>query len=167
MNGHLPCTATLSMYRHISTLNYLRLADTCLTRTVIYWLSVPAITDSANKCHVFDGHFNPKSLAALTLTCDRQFTQIPMLPSSDRKQYFISRVNSCVMNHVIVASSRLVTFVLRHHVVKVCVHPAMTKKRTIRCFEQGASCIERLLSSCQLVQQNANSMSGIRATGPI
>ena len=66
MSGHLPCTDTLSMSRHISTLNYLRSADTCLTRTrtVIYWLSVPAITDSSNKCHVFGGHFNPKSLAA-------------------------------------------------------------------------------------------------------
>ena len=34
----------------------------------IYWLSVPAITDSANNCHVFDGHFNPKSLEARTLS---------------------------------------------------------------------------------------------------
>ena len=104
-NGHLTCTATLSKSRHISTLNYLRSADTCLTRTrtVIYWLSVPAITDSANKCHVFGGHFNPKSLAARTLTCDGQFAQMSMLPSGDRKQYFTSRVNSCVMNHVIVA----------------------------------------------------------------
>ena len=50
--------------------------------------------------------------------------QMSMLPSGDRKQYFISRVNSCVMNHVIVAIqtiwfSDLVTSVLRHHVVKV------------------------------------------------
>ena len=77
MSGHL----TLSKSRHISTLNYLRSADTCLTRmrTVIYWLSVPAITDSANKCHVFGGHFNPKSLTARTLTCDRQFFQMSML----------------------------------------------------------------------------------------
>ena len=73
------------------------------TRTVIYWLSVPAITDSANKCHVIDGHFNPKSLAARTLSCDRQFAQIPMVPSGDRNQYFISRVNACVMKNVIAA----------------------------------------------------------------
>ena len=87
MSGHLPCTDTLSMSRHISTLNYLRSADTCLTRTrtVIYWLSVPAITDSSNKCHVFGGHFNPKSLAAGTLTCDRHFAQMSMLPSGDRQ----------------------------------------------------------------------------------
>ena len=77
------------------------------------------ITDSTNKCCVFGSHFNPKSLAVRTLSCDRQFTQISMLPSGDRKQYFISRVNSCVMNHLIVASGHLVTFVLRHHVVKV------------------------------------------------
>ena len=69
VSGHLTCTAKLSMSRHISTLHYLRSADTCLTRTrtVIYWLSVSAITDSANKCHVFGGHFNQKSLAARTL----------------------------------------------------------------------------------------------------
>ena len=102
VSDHLTCTATLSKSRHISTLNYLRSADTCLMRIVIYWLSVPAITDSANKCHVFGGHFNPKSLAARTLSCDRQFAQIYMPPFGDRKQYFIPRVNACVMNHVIV-----------------------------------------------------------------
>ena len=48
------------------------------------------------------------------LSCDCQFVQMSMLPSGDRKQYFTSRVNSCVMNHVIVASGHLVTFVLRH-----------------------------------------------------
>ena len=45
-----------------------------------------------------------------------------MLPSGDCKQYFISRVNACVMNHVIMASQTiiiLVTSVLRHHAVKV------------------------------------------------
>ena len=69
VNDHLPCTATLSLSQHISTLNYLGSADTCLTRarTVLYWLFVPAITDSANKCRVFSGHFNPKSLATRTL----------------------------------------------------------------------------------------------------
>ena len=98
VSGHLTCTATLSMYRHILTLNHLQSADTCLKRTrkVIYWLSVPAITDSANKSHVFGGHFNPKSLAARILICDRQFVQISMLSSANRKQYFIPRVNACV-----------------------------------------------------------------------
>ena len=59
MSGHLQCTATLSMSRHISTLNYLGSADTCLTRTVIYWLSVPAVTDSANMPR-FRWSFQPK-----------------------------------------------------------------------------------------------------------
>ena len=74
VSGHLQCTATVSMSRHITTLNFLLSADTCLTRTrtVIYWFSVPAITDSVNKCSVFGGHFNPNSLYH-TLTCDRQF----------------------------------------------------------------------------------------------
>ena len=48
VSGNLVCAATLSMSRHISTLNYLRSADTCLMRTVIYWLLAPAITNSAN-----------------------------------------------------------------------------------------------------------------------
>ena len=80
------CTDTLSMSRHISTLNYLCSAATCLTRTrtVIYWLSAPAITDSAKKCHVFGGHFNQKSLAR-THTCDRQFAQISVLSSGDQR----------------------------------------------------------------------------------
>ena len=69
MSGHLTCTATLSMSRHMSTLNCLRPADTCLPRmrTVFTGWSVPAITNSANKYHVFGSHFNPKSLAARTL----------------------------------------------------------------------------------------------------
>ena len=148
MSGHLTCTATLSKSRHISTLNYLRSADTCLTRTrtVIYWLSVPAITYSANKCHVFGGHFNPKSLTARTLTCDRQFFQMSMLPSGDRKQYFISRVNSCVMNHVIVAIQTIswfgyIRFTTSRRKSHVCyVKPAVLKKRTILSFDQCASC---------------------------
>ena len=55
---------------------------------------------------VFGGHFNPKSLAARTLSCDRQFAHISMLPYGDRKQCFISRINACVMSvmkHEIVA----------------------------------------------------------------
>ena len=79
VSGHLMCTATLSMSRHRSTLNYLRSVDTWLTRTrpVIYWMKAPAITDSANKCHVFGGSFNQKSLAR-TLTCDRYGSLIEM-----------------------------------------------------------------------------------------
>ena len=94
VSGHMPCAATLSMSRHISTLNYLGSADTCLTWTVIYWLFVSAITDSANKCSVFGGHFNPKSLAACTLSCDRQFAQISMLPSGDKAQGYKVKVQS-------------------------------------------------------------------------
>ena len=59
-------------------------AATCLTRTVIYWLSAPAIMDSANKCHVFGGHFNQKSLAR-TPTWDRHFVQISVLSSGDQR----------------------------------------------------------------------------------
>ena len=69
------CGHVINVPTH-STLNYLRSADTCLTRTrtAMYWLSVPAITDSVNKCSVFGGHFNPNSLAH-TLSRDRQYAQ--------------------------------------------------------------------------------------------
>ena len=166
MSSHLTCTATLSKSRYISTLNYLRSADTCLTRTrtVIYWLSVPAITDSANKCQVFGGHFNQKSLAACTLTSDRRFAQMSMRPSGDRKQYFISRVNSCVMNHVIVARPlnfcyiRFTTSRRKSHVFYV-IKPAMLKKRTILSFDECASCrtlaIE-LMRKMQIARIEAN-----------
>ena len=147
MSGHLPCTAMLPMFRHISTFNYLRSADTCLTRTrtVIYWLYVPVISGQYKQSHVLGGNFNPKSLAARTLICDRQFAQISILPSSDRKQYFISRVNVCLK----------VTLVLLHQVVKshvFCVKPAMSKRRTI--IDQCASC--RTLA-IELLRQTANS----------
>ena len=47
-------------------------------------VSAPAITDSANKCHIVGGHFNQKSLAP-TQTWDRQFAQISVLPSGDQQ----------------------------------------------------------------------------------
>ena len=101
-SGHLLCGTTLSMSRHIPTLHYLRSADTCLTRmrTVIYWLSGPAITDSANKCHVYDDGFNQKSLAR-NPTCARYFAQMSVLSSGDQRAIFTLLK---VMNHVIVAS---------------------------------------------------------------
>ena len=145
MSGHLPCTVRLSMSRHISTLHYLPSADTCLTRTrtVIYWLSVPAITDIASKLRVFGDNFeilDPESLAARSLSCDRQFFPLSMLPSSDRKQYFTSRVNAFVMNHVIMASQTLWL-------------AAMSKKRTTLSFDQCASCRAHAVEQ---VRQNAN-----------
>ena len=36
VNGHLMCTALLSMSRHISMLNYLRSADTCLPSNAVH-----------------------------------------------------------------------------------------------------------------------------------
>ena len=146
------------MSQHISTLNYLRSADTCLTqtRTVIYWLSVPAITDSENKCHVFGGHVSPKSLAVRTLSGDRQFVQMSMLPSGDRKQYLISRANACVMNDVIVASqTSWLLSVLRHHVVKLTTSVLNPRYRRRERFSvlTCAHCEERLLSSwCRKTQ---------------
>ena len=116
----------ITMSRHISTLNYLRSADTCLTRTVIYWLSVPAIANSVSKCRVFGGHFNSKSLAHI-LTCDRQFAQISVLSSGDHKQYFISMPawwTTWLWNSSI-GYVRFTTLRRKCHVF--CFQPAMSK----------------------------------------
>ena len=139
VSGHLPFTDTLSMSRHISTLNYLRSAATCLTRTrtVICWLSAPGITDSANKCRVFGGRFNQKSLARALIATDRLVTD---------EQYVTS---SRVINHMISANqplhwlrlfydtntenSRLLFFQL-----------AMSKKITILSLDQGIEVLCRM-----------------------
>ena len=166
MSGHLTCTVTLSKSRHIPTLNYLRSADTCLTRarTVMYWLSVHAITDSANKCHVFGGHFNLKSLTAHTLTCDQQFVQMSMLPSGDRKQYFISRVlrdeprdcgNSDHFGCISFTTSRH-----KNHVFYF--KPAKLKKVTILSFDK---CASRRALAVELVRQNTNSTYRSKQSG--
>ena len=116
MSGYLPCTDTLSMSRHISTLNYLRSAAVCLTRTrtVMCWLSVPGITDSANKCRVFGGRFNQKSLVT-----DEQYV-----------------TSSRVINHMIAANQPLHWLRLFYDTTSEKSHLlvfqlAMSKNRTI------------------------------------
>ena len=88
-------------------------------------VAAPAITDSANKCHVFGGHFNQKSVAR-TRTCHRQFAQISVLSSGDQR----------AIHHVIESdeprdcgksTTSLVTFVLRHHVGKVMYSVCSTR----------------------------------------
>ena len=105
MSGHLPCTDTLAMSRHISTLNYLRSAATCLTRTrtVICWLSAPGITDSANKCRVFGGRFNQKSLARTQIATDSSL-KLACCRLVTAEQYVTS---SRVINHMIAANQPL------------------------------------------------------------
>ena len=61
ISGHLP---------NADADNHLLVVSTCY------------ITDSANKCHVFGGNFNQKSLAR-TQTCDRQISQMSVLSSGD------------------------------------------------------------------------------------
>ena len=103
------------MSRHISTLNYLRSAATCRTRTrtVICWLSAPGITDSANKCSVSGGRFNQKSLARALIATDSSL-KFPGYRLMTNKQYVTS---SIVINHTDdcgKSTPSLVTFVLRH-----------------------------------------------------
>ena len=140
------------MTRHISTLNYLWSTATCLTRTrtVIYWLSAPAITDSANKCHIFVGHFNQKLLARTT-TCDRQFSQISVLSSGDQRA--ISErchvIESDEPRGCGKSTPSLVTFALRHHVGKVTYSVCSTRdveehKRTILSLDQRIEVLCRL-----------------------
>ena len=171
------------MSRHISTLNYLWSAATCLTRTrtVIYWLSAPAITDSANKCHVFCGHFNQKLLAR-TQTCDRQFSQISVLSSGDQRA--ISErchvIESDGPRDCGKSTPSLVTFALRHHVGKsriMFVQPAMLKNRTILSFDQRievlcrlgeAHHVERLLpSQCGKTQMTRRPSMLSKQTGKV
>ena len=140
VSGHLPCTATLSMSRHVSTLNYLRLADTCLTRTrtVIYWLSEPAITDSVNRCRFFGGHFSRKMLAH-TLTSDRQFAQyFPCchLVTTSNISYRLRDEPHDIGKSTLtpIGYVRFTTSHRKSHVF--CFQPAMSKKRTILSLDQ-------------------------------
>ena len=178
MSGHLTCTAKLSMPRHIPTLNYLRSADTCLTRTrtVIYWLSVPVIMDSSNKCRVFGGHFNPKSLAARTLSCDRHFAQIPMLPSGDHKQCFISQtlwlhsfydITSSALNPRGRRRERFLVLTSAHRVEHVlsrwCGKTQRARiERVARRCRTGA-CVVPIQSPCQISPENQSKRQKTRA----
>ena len=112
---------------HSSTINYPLSADPWQTRTreFIYWLAAPGISDSANKCRVYGGHFNQKS--ALTLSCDRQFAQISMQPSGERQQYFIPIVNQRgttqlwqVSSIWVKSASRFNTSCRKSHVLSRC-----------------------------------------------
>ena len=94
----------------------------------MYWLSAPAITDSANKCHVFGGYFNQKLLAR-TQTCDRQFSQMSVLLSGDQRA--ISErchvIESDEPRDCGKSTPSLVTFALRHHVGKVTYSVCSTR----------------------------------------
>ena len=98
MSGHLVCTATLSMSRHISMLNYVRSADTCLTQTctVIYWLSVPAITDSANTFRVSSLKFPCCHLvSAIRFTTSRRKSHVFCVQPAILKKITILSFEQC------------------------------------------------------------------------
>ena len=160
------------MPRHIPTLNYLWSAATCLTRTrtVIYWLSALAITDSANKCHVFDGHFNKKSVARIqlaTATVRSNVRAVVWWPTSNTPRHR-------VMNHVIAANQPLHWLRLFYDITSeesciLFVQPAMSKNRTILSLYQRlevlcrlgeAHRVERLLlSQCGKTQNGTYTIS--------
>ena len=70
------------------------------------------VTDSANECHVFGGHFNQKSLAR-TPTWDRQFVQISVLSSGDQ-QAICHAIETDEPRDCGKPTPSLVTFVSRH-----------------------------------------------------
>ena len=157
MSGHLPCTAMLSMSRNISTLNYLRSADTCLTRTVIYWLSVPAKTYSVNQMWCkqmprFRRSLQPK-IAGAHPTCDRQFDQyFPCRHlvttshiSQSKRLRDEPRDFGNSMLTPITGYARFTTSCSKSQVF--CFQPAMWKKRTILSLDQSMEMLHR---------QNAN-----------
>ena len=123
----------------MSTLNYLRAEATCLTRTrtVICWLSAPGITDSENKCRVFGGRFNQKSLARALIATDRLVTD---------EQYVTS---SRVINHMIAANQPLRWLRLFYDTTSeksrlLFVQLAMSKKITILSLDQGIEVLCRM-----------------------
>ena len=133
------------MSRHISTLNYLRSAATCLTRTVICWLSSPGITDSANKCRVFGGRFNQKSLARAQIATDSSPKLLCCRLVTD-EQYVTS---SRVINHVIAVNQLLHWLHLFYDTTSeksriLFFQLAMSKKRTILSLDQGIEVLFRL-----------------------
>ena len=109
----------------------------------MYWLSASDITDSANKCHVFGGHFNQKLLAR-TQTCDRQFSQISVLSSGDQRA-----ISERCHDIVIAANQSLHWLRLLYDITSeksriLFVLPAMSKNRTILSFDQRIEVLCRL-----------------------
>ena len=112
------------------------------TRTVIYWLSAPAITDSANKCHILGGHFNrwrtPKlgTDSSLRFPCCHLVTNEQYVPSSR------------LMNHAIAANQPLhwlrcfTTSTEKSGIL--FAEPAMLKNRTILSLDQRIEVLCRL-----------------------
>ena len=114
----------------------------------------------------FRWSFQPKIVHGANPNLRPTVFQMSMLPSGDRKQYSISRVNSCVMNYVIVAIQTInvgyIRFTSRRKSHVFYVKPAMLMKRTILSFDQCASC---RASAVELVRQNANSTNRSKQSG--
>ena len=154
------------MSRHISTLNYLRSAATCLTRTrtVICWLSAPGITDSANKCRVFGGRFNQKSLARALIATESSL-KFPCCRLMPDEQYVTS---SRVINHMIGANQPLHWLHLFYDTtseshVFCFFQPAMSKKRTILSLDPGIEVLCRLGEACHHLERLLPSQCGKNA----
>ena len=145
MSGHLPCTATLSMSRNISTLNYLRSADTCLTRTDADSHLLVVRTCYNGQCKQmppFRRSFQPKIAGAYPNLRSTVRSIFSVLPSGDHKHYFILRVNTCMMNNMIslmpIGYVRFTTSRRKSH--GLSFQPTMSKKRMIVGWTNGWRC---------------------------
>ena len=76
---------------------YPRSADTCLTRTVINWLSSPVITDNVNKHHIFGDYFTSKSCE----TTRPQLSPRQRLSQQDGAEYWAVRKKDENRLHVV------------------------------------------------------------------
>ena len=139
----LSCKRPPAVYAHVINV------QTCVTRprTVIYWLSAPAITDSANI-------YMPRFLWSLQPTIAGTNPNLRAIVRSNFRDVVWWPTNnnfmsSKVVNHVIAATRPLHWFLFRlpHHVVKVTssvFQPAMSKKRTILSLDQRIEVLRRL-----------------------
>ena len=128
------------MSRHISTLNYLRSAATCLTRTrtVICWLSAPGINGQCQQMSRFPWTLYAKIAGIANF---RPCAQILVLPPGDRNQYF----RSSGTNHVIASSERLHYFLFDiAYLVMFEFFHAMSTKRTVQGLDPRMKVLRRL-----------------------
>ena len=138
------------MSRHISTLNYLWLAATCLTRTrtVIYWLSAPAIRTVQTNATLSvvistKNRWRPPKLgtdSSLKFPCCRLVTNKQYVTSSRLINHvtWLRQTNPLLMlGYVCFTASTEKSRIL-------FVQPAMLKNRTILSLDQRIEVLCRL-----------------------
>ena len=124
-----------------------------------------SITDSANKCRVFGGRFNQKSLARAQIATDSSLI-LPCCRLVTDEQYVTS---SRVINHMIAANHPLHWSRLFHDTTSeksrlLFFQLAMSKKRTILSLDRGIEVLSRL-GEAHHVERLLPSQCGKNANG--